>query len=91
MVQVRVEPTDEGWVCEVTIDQAGQTTRHTVVVSRADIARWGRSDDAAGVEDLVERSFAFLLEREPPSSILRRFELAVIQHYFPDYDQQFRR
>lgn len=28
-----------------------------------------------GVEDLVERSLAFLLEREPLGSILRRFDL----------------
>jgi len=43
------------------------------------------------VEDLVARSFDFLLEREPPGSILNRFDLSVIQRYFPDYDQQFKR
>jgi hypothetical protein len=39
----------------------------------------------------VARSFAFLLEREPPGSILRRFDLSVIPRYFPDYDSQIRR
>jgi hypothetical protein len=33
----------------------------------------------------VEASFWFLLEREPKESILRRFDLAVIEQYFPDY------
>ena len=37
------------------------------------------------VEDLVTRSFDFLLEREPPTSILRNFALPDIERYFPDY------
>ena len=41
----------------------------------------------AGVpdDDLVRASFLFLLEREPASSILRRFRLDVIERYFPEY------
>jgi hypothetical protein len=66
-----------------------------VTVTPQDVARWGRDDIDAGeavvVEDLVRRSFEFLLEREPPQSILRRFDLAVIQRYFPEYDRQFQR
>lgn len=85
-----MERKGEGWVCEVEVDQDGETTRHTVTVSPADLARWGRGKDEGAVDDLVRRSFAFLLEREPPSSILRRFDLAVIQRYFPEYDQQFK-
>ena len=37
------------------------------------------------------RSFEFLLLREPPGSILPRFDLSVIQRFFPEYDQQFKR
>ena len=37
-------------------------------------------------ETLVEKSFAFLLAREPNTSILRSFELPVIGRYFPDYE-----
>ena len=37
--------------------------------------------------DLVRRSFAFLLEREPKESILRSFELPEIGRYFPDYER----
>ncbi|TMC81253.1 MAG: hypothetical protein E6J08_08025 [Chloroflexi bacterium] len=61
-----------------------------VTVSAAELARWGRGDQLGNVEDLVERSFEFLLLREPPSSILRRFELSTIQRYFPDYDREIR-
>ena len=39
-------------------------------------------------EQLVEASFAFLLEREPKESILRSFELPVIARYFPEYERR---
>jgi hypothetical protein len=39
----------------------------------------------ADAERLVRESFAFLLEREPPSQILREFDLDVIGRYFPEY------
>jgi hypothetical protein len=91
MVTVHVEPSGNGWICDVTVDQGGETTRHTVLVSPDEMAHWGHGDDAAGVEDLVRRSFAFLLEREAPTSILGRFELSAIRRYFPEYDQEFKR
>lgn len=90
---VIVETTREGsgWTCEVTVEQRGRRTQHTVTVSPASLERWGggtgRQED---VEDLVRRSFEFLLEREPASSILRRFDLSVIESYFPEYDEMFR-
>lgn len=37
--------------------------------------------------ELVRKSFEFLLEREPNTSILRTFELSVIQQYFPEYER----
>ena len=42
-------------------------------------------------EALVDASFRFLLEREPPGSILRRFELPIIGRYFADYPDEIRR
>lgn len=44
----------------------------------------------AGEEDLVRESFIFLLEREPPTSILSRFGLGVIGQYFPEYPSEIR-
>lgn len=43
--------------------------------------------DAASV---VEESLAFLLEREPASSILREFSLDQISRYFPEYRDEIR-
>jgi len=79
-----------GWVCEVEVERGEERSSHTVSVSESDMRRWGRGQDEAAVEDLVRRSFDFLLEREPPSSILPRFDLSVIERYFPDYDQQLK-
>lgn len=73
----------------MTVDHHGQRTEHTVMVSPADLARWGGGSGRAHVDELVRRSFEFLLEREPPGSILRRFDLSVIPRYFPDYDAEF--
>jgi hypothetical protein len=91
MVKVRAAPQADGWLCEVSVEHGGERSEHTVAVSPQDLARWGQGAGPEAVEDLVARSFAFLLEREPPSSILRRFDLSVVRRYFPEYDQQFKR
>ncbi len=90
MVKVEAEADAGGWVCQVDVDHAGEHTQHTVKVSATELARWGRGDQQRNVEELVERSFEFLLMREPPSSILRRFDLSTIERYFPDYDREIR-
>ena len=91
MVQVRAERKGQLWTCAVIVLTEGHENQYEVTVSAADLERWGSGDDAAAVEDLVSRSFDFLLVREPPGSILRRFDLSVIQRYFPEYDRMFRR
>ena len=40
--------------------------------------------------ELVRASFEFLLEREPATSILRKFSLDVISQYFPGYPAEVR-
>ena len=85
MISVHAEPLADGWRCRVAVDHQGEHTEHVVMVSRTDLERWGRGAKQEDAEDLVQRSFDFLLEREPPSSILRSFDLSAIQRYFPDY------
>ena len=41
--------------------------------------------------ELLEKSFAFLLDREPNTSILTNFEIQIISHYFSDYANCVRR
>jgi len=44
-----------------------------------------------GPEELIRRSFEFLLEREPKESILRRFDLSVISRFFPKFEAEMMR
>ena len=91
MVEVRAERNGESWSCAVIVVTDGGECKYDVAVQSDAVARWASGDDQAAVEDLVSRSFAFLLEREPPTSILRRFDLSTIQRYFPEFDRTFRR
>ena len=60
----------------------GTTTVHEVTVWPSYIARYAPD---ATPEELIEASFVFLLELEPKEAILRKFELPVIEGYFPEY------
>lgn len=91
MVTVQAHSVGENWQCRVVVDHRGEHTEHSVMVSPDDLRRWSPGNTKAEVEDLVHRSFDFLLEREPPSSILRTFDLSVIERYFPEYDRVIRK
>jgi hypothetical protein len=78
-----------GRVFEVVVREGRGETRHRVTVSEDDLRRFGgRETDPA---NLVKESFRFLLEREPKESILGRFELNVIERYFPEYPREIAR
>ncbi len=80
---------ERGWTCTVTIDdEGGEISTHRVDVRSADLDRL--DPGAADPAGLVQASFAFLLEREPPELILRSFDLTDIARYFPDYDGAMR-
>ena len=80
---------EAGWDCVVTLRDAGrEVSSHRVGVTVADLDRL--APGAADPRALVEASFAFLLEREPPGSILRAFDLPEIGRYFPEYEAEIR-
>lgn len=60
------------------------TTTHIVTVS--DTIHDKLTDGKISKETLLEKSFEFLLEREPNTSILLQFEIEVISKYFSDYE-----
>ncbi len=69
---------------EVSVLERSPTT-HIITVPAAYAAKL--TNGMASTETLVEKSFEFLLEREPNTSILRSFELSVIGRYFPEYER----
>ncbi len=82
MTQITVNKLDEH-AFEVTIQAASPSThRVTVAADYANKLSLGRFDH----EELIRRSFEFLLERESNTSILRSFDLSVISRYFPEYE-----
>ena len=42
-------------------------------------------------EELIRRSFEFLLERESKESILESFDITVISRYFPQYEREIKK
>ena len=69
---------------EVTV-QGRTATTHIVTVTTQYAAKL--TADKVATQMLVSRSFDFLLEREPNTSILRRFDLPLIGQYFPEYER----
>ena len=87
-VAIRCRLTPEGFSCEVRVGTDPAATQHTVTIGQDDLARLapGHYDP----ERLVAASFEFLLAREPRESILRTFDLPVIERYFPGYEAQIK-
>jgi len=85
--EIIVQSTNENRF-EITVREGASETRHIVSVS-PDYAR-KLVGPKASLEQLVRRSFEFLLEHEPKESILRRFDLREISRYFPDYEREIR-
>lgn len=70
----------------VEVTEGEETTSHRVIVPPSLLQDWGFEE--ADSEDVVRESFAFLMEREPASSILPEFSLAIISRYYPEYKDE---
>ena len=75
-----IEVAERDGVFHVTIDG---TSQHTVRVPDDYLAELDLVDVDRSA--LVRASVEFLLEREPKESIMRTFDLPVIERYFPEY------
>ena len=69
-------------IFEVTITK-NSTTIHRVKLS-LDVYKKLSNSKISKIE-LIKKSFEFLLERESNESILREFNLEIIETYFPEY------
>jgi len=81
------------WRYEVFVhegEEEGQV-RHAfeVTLNWADYDHW--SHGRVAPQRVVDAVFRFLLEREPPSAILRKFDCSLVRRYFPEVDQQLPR
>ena len=67
---------------EITVN-ADQLTKHVVIVTNQMLLNLTKNKISK--EELLNFSFNFLLEREPNTSILSKFDIIVISKYFPEY------
>ena len=72
---------------EVTV-RSNTVTKHNVTVTEEYYEKL--TAGAVSPEALVEKSFEFLLAREPNTSILSEFNLRVISKYFPEYEREIK-
>jgi len=87
-IEVACDRVGDGWTCRVAVADDTGSGEHRVSVRTIDLERL--APGASAPEDLVRRSFEFLLEREPRTAILPAFELPVIGRYFPGYERAIR-
>ena len=86
--QIKVETIDASHF-RVHVIEAGSESRHHVTLDPKDQARLAGA--TGGPEELIRKSFEFLLEREPKESILSRFDLSIISRYFPEYEREIKK
>lgn len=85
--RIEVEKSAEGEFL-IRVTEGASKTSHRVTLRPDDFERiaGGKGEP----EELVRRSFEFLLEREPKESILARFDLPLIGRYFPEFEREIR-
>jgi hypothetical protein len=86
--RIEVETVRDGEF-RVRVIDADSESSHQVTLSAEHYNRLTRGKIEP--QELVKRSFQFLLEREPKESILGQFDLQVIARYFPEYEREIKR
>ena len=87
MAEITVKKKEQ-WF-EVEVKEAGSSTHHKVTVSKE--AYQQLTQGKITPEELVHKSFEFLLKREPKEAILAQFDILVIKRYFPEYEQELKK
>lgn len=83
VVQQSEQPT--GGTYRVLVKGEASQTSHLVKLSNEEFEQYKGS--RAKPEELIKDAFNFLLEREPKESILKEFNLSVIEQYFPEFKE----
>jgi hypothetical protein len=73
----------------VRVIEDGSESTHQVTLDPKDYARLAAG--AVEPQELIRKSFEFLLECESKESILSRFDLSVISRYFPKYECEIKK
>jgi hypothetical protein len=85
--RIRIQPMGEHEY-SVEVTEGTTRTRHRVTVPTDLLTDLGLA--GADEQTVVHESFAFLLEREPATSIYEEFPLDTISSHFPDFADELR-
>lgn len=80
------ERLDRKWVFDAVIEQGGRRYPLHITLNWAEYNLWCETGSAAP-ERVVRALLNFLLEREPASAIMSKFDCSVVRRYFPEVDQ----
>ncbi|MFP4046660.1 MAG: hypothetical protein ACLFT4_02755 [Bacteroidales bacterium] len=69
---------------QVTVEDENSKSSHTVTVDDKFYKKL--TGGVIPKEELIKKSFEFLLEREPKEAIMPNFNLDVISRFFPEYE-----
>lgn len=86
--RIEVEKLKEGEF-RVRVIEAKSESAHRVTLAQADYRRL--SAGKIEPEELIKRSFEFLLARESKESNSPEFDLPLIGRYFPEYERALKR
>jgi hypothetical protein len=86
--KIEIEKTGD-FEFRIRIIEKSSESAHRVTMKQDEYARL--TGGKIEPEELLKHSFEFLLEREPKESILSRFDLSVINRYFPEYEREIKR
>jgi hypothetical protein len=85
MIEVKEE--NEGKFI-VTVEEGGSSSEHAVNLDEDYYRKL--TGGRITREELIKRSFEFLLRRESKESILSEFDLRIIKRYFPEYESKIK-
>jgi len=86
MIEVKKKSQEE---FRVKVEQKGASKEYAVTLENSYYQDLTRGKITK--EELMEKSFKFLLERESKESILSKFNLKIIKSYFPEFEEEIRR
>lgn len=82
------QQTENGWRFVVEVGEGETKTQHSVALDKE---YWEKlTGTQHKPEELVRKSFEFLLAKEPKESILREFNLREIAKYFPEFESEIK-
>lgn len=86
-ISIAKNETQGGWNFNVVLSENSGSTNHKVTMQK-DFYENLKTEQLP--EEVVKKSFEFLLEKESKDAILSEFDITLIGKYFPEYPKKIR-